>query len=208
MQNICISKGAHRQRMNRKITILIDLDDTMTHLSRSWCKWLNDKYGTSVSNQDIQDWNMAKYFPELEPSQVFEPLHEDLFWKNIEPIDGAIEYIEKLIDEGFNVYICTASVFDTIKSKFECVISKYFPFISWDQVIVTSNKQLVNGDILIDDGVHNLEGGTYKKILMSAPHNESYDAESNGMTRVKTWEEAYYVIHKHVEEKIREDKIL
>ena len=39
------------------------------------------------------------------------------------------------------------------------------------------------------DGVHNLEGGDYAKILVTAPHNIDYDAEANGMIRVKDWDE-------------------
>ena len=48
--------------------------------------------------------------------------------------------------------------------------------------------------MLIDDGIHNLEGGEYIKILMTAPHNRSYDAEGNGMIRVNSWKEIEKVI--------------
>ena len=48
--------------------------------------------------------------------------------------------------------------------------------------------------MLIDDGIHNLEGGDYRKILFTAPHNRFYDAEANGMTRVNTWEEIVEII--------------
>ena len=191
--------------MKKKVTVLIDLDDTMTYLTRAWCRWLNWLYGTSVSENDILGWEIANYFPTLTEAQVFTPVHTDKFWKNVEPMEEAPKYIKQLIDEGFDVYICTASTFDTIKAKFEYVLERYFPFISWDQIIVTKNKQLVNGNILIDDGVHNLEGGAYKKILMSAPHNMSYNAESHGMTRVKTWKEVYQAVHTYAEEILRED---
>ena len=50
--------------------------------------------------------------------------------------------------------------------------------------------------ILIDDGIHNLLGGEYKKILMSAPYNKTFDAEANGMIRVRNWAEIYDVISK------------
>lgn len=192
--------------MSRNVTVLIDLDDTMTHLTRAWCRWLNQEHGISVSENDISGWNISEYFPGLTPKQVFEPVHQDSFWQTVEPMFGAAEYIEKLINEGFDVYVCTASHFDTIKSKFENVLGRYFPFVSWDQIIVTKNKQLVNGDILIDDGIHNLEGGTYRKILMSAPHNKYYDAEANGMKRVKTWDEAYSAVHSYAIEILREDE--
>ena len=56
-------------------------------------------------------------------------------------------------------------------------------------MIITSRKQLIRGDVLIDDGIHNLEGGDYAKILVTAPHNIDYDAEANGMIRVKDWDE-------------------
>ena len=192
--------------MNKDVIVLIDLDDTMTYLTRTWCRWLNAIFGTNVSADDIRGWDIDSYFPNLTKEQVFSPVHIDAFWKEVEPMADAPVYIKKLIDEGFDVYICTASFFDTIYAKFAYILKRYFPFISWDQVIVTKNKQLVNGHILIDDGVHNLEGGKYKKILMSAPHNEHYDAGSNGMTRVKTWNEAYTAVHHYASEILREDK--
>ena len=48
--------------------------------------------------------------------------------------------------------------------------------------------------MLIEDGIHYLEGGDYVKILMTAPHNLSYDAEANGMIRVHTWKEIETII--------------
>ena len=62
-------------------------------------------------------------------------------------------------------------------------------------MIITCRKQLINGDVLIDDGIHNLEGGAYKKILMTAPHNANYNAEANGMIRVRNWKEIEQVIN-------------
>lgn len=55
---------------------------------------------------------------------------------------------------------------------------------------------MIKADYLIDDGVHNLENGNFIKILMSAPHNRTYDAESNGMIRVNNWKEIYEIINK------------
>ena len=191
--------------MRNNLTVLIDLDDTMTHLCRAWCKWLNRRYGTNVTESDIGGWDVSNYFPSLNEAQVFEPLHTDSFWREVEPAEDAPLYVKRLIDDGFDVYICTASLFDTIKAKFEYVLGRYFPFISWDMVIVAKNKQLINGDILIDDGIHNLEGGAYEKILMSAPHNRNYDAESHGMTRVKSWREAYNAVHHYASRILRRD---
>ena len=48
--------------------------------------------------------------------------------------------------------------------------------------------------IIIDDGIHNLEGGDYQKILFTAPYNRDYDAEANGMIRVHSWDEIVSII--------------
>ena len=53
---------------------------------------------------------------------------------------------------------------------------------------------MIRGDVLIDDGIHNLEGGAYKKIMFTAPHNRNYDAEAHGMIRVDNWEEIVRII--------------
>ena len=45
--------------------------------------------------------------------------------------------------------------------------------------------------MLIDDGPHNLTGGTYRKLLFTAGHNRDFDERSVGAVRVNNWEEAY-----------------
>ena len=125
---------------------------------------------------------------------MYAPLFEDDFWDWVKPIDGASEALQKLIADGHKVLIVTTSNYHTLASKMERVLFKYFPFLTWNDVIITSHKQLVNGDVLIDDGIHNLEGGNYFKILMTAQHNKKYDAEANGMLRVETWVEVYSAI--------------
>jgi 5'(3')-deoxyribonucleotidase len=55
--------------------------------------------------------------------------------------------------------------------------------------------------VLIDDGIHNLEGGSYRKILFTAPHNRSYDAEANDMIRVHGWDDVVRIIDEWEAEK-------
>ena len=174
-------------------TILIDIDDTIENLLEVWCDLLNKTYKTNINYEDVTDWDVSKFFPELTKSQVYSPLESLEIWKNIRPKDGAVKYVKKLINDGFEVFLCTSTSYKNIKPKFEFV-KKYFPYIKWKNVIVTSNKQMINADCLVDDGVHNLEGGTYIKILMTAPHNRKYNAKENGMYRVGNWREVYELI--------------
>ena len=174
--------------------ILIDMDDTIEQLLKAWIKGVNDKYGCSVKYEECTTWDVSKPYPELTREQVYAVPDQPGFWAAVEPIPGAAEAIKRFMDSGHEVYIVTATPYISVPEKMDDLLFRWFPFISWGQVIITSNKQLIKGDVLIDDGVHNLEGGDYIKILMTAPHNINYDAEANGMIRVHSWKEIEEVI--------------
>ncbi len=170
------------------MTLLVDMDDTIEDLLGAWVRGANAAYGTGVSYNDITDWNVAKAFPGLTWEQVYAIPMRPGFWDTVDPIPGAAEALERLIKAGHEVLIVTATPFASVPEK-TAYLFRHFPFLTWDQVVITGRKQLIKGDVLIDDGVHNLEGGAYRKILMTAPHNRAYDAAAHGMTRAETWEQ-------------------
>ena len=178
------------------MTILIDMDDTIESLLKAWVNGVNMKYGRSVSCEDVTSWDVSAAFPGLTREEVYAVPLEQGFWKTVEPIPGAAEAIQRFMDAGHEVFIVTATPYESVTEKMTDVLFRYFPFLTWKQLIITSRKQLIRGDVLIDDGVHNLEGGDYVKILMTAPHNRNYDAEANGMIRVQTWAEIEEVIRR------------
>lgn len=178
----------------KRLTVLVDMDDTIESLLSAWVERLNRSFGTDVKTDEVSEWDISKSFPTLTKEQVYFPLLCDDFWYSVMPIDGASDALQQLIADGHRVLIVTTSAYQTLRTKMDVVLFGYFPFLTWNDVIITSHKQLVKGDVLVDDGVHNLEGGDYMKVLMDAPHNRGYDAEANDMIRVKSWGEAYSVI--------------
>lgn len=179
----------------RNLTILVDMDDTIEDLLGAWSKALNDMFGTDVRVEDIWDWDLRVAYPSLTDEQIFSVLNENWFWKSVKPLPHAATYLKRLIDDGHEVYIVSSSGYLTIKDKMEEVLFKYFPFIDWNHVIITSNKRMIRGDVLVDDGIHNHIGGDYLKILMDAPHNRFINATGNGLIRVKSWPGIYRVIN-------------
>ena len=171
------------------MTILVDMDDTIEQLLKAWIDGVNRKFGRSASVDDVKSWNVAAVYPGLSWEDVYTVPLDPGFWRTVEPIPGAAEGLMKLMEDGHDVVIVTATFYESVPEKMGDLLFKYFPFLSWDQVIITSRKQLIKGDVLIDDGIHNLEGGDYAKILVTAPHNRDYDAEANGMIRVNNWDE-------------------
>ena len=173
------------------MTILVDMDDVLEKLVVGWVRYINERFGTDVKPEDVNDWNMALAFPTLTREQVYSAELDDRLWDYVEPMPGADGALRRLIDDGHEIYVVTATYYETLRAKMENVLFRYFPYLSWDHVIITRNKHMILGDVLIDDGPHNLTGGSYRKILFDAQHNRNFDEKSVGAVRVYSWEEAY-----------------
>ena len=175
--------------------VACDMDDTIEYLVQAWVRWLNNKYELSVQYEDIKHWEMQLAFPTLTKEQIFEPLTIVDFWRTVEPMPQAVKYIKKLIDDGFTFYICTASHYRALEVKMDEVLFKHFPYLSWSNVIVMQNKQMLKCDILIDDAAHNIVG-EYIGLLKDAPYNKSFnESEHVSVLRVHTWKEIYNRVH-------------
>ena len=176
------------------MTILVDMDDTIELLLEALVERANERFHRNATVDDVTDWSIVCAFPGIAKRQILDFMREPDFWDGVKPMPGAAEGLKHFMDEGHRVYIVTATESEHVAVKMEKVLFRYFPFLTWDQVIITSRKQMIRGDVLIDDGIHNLEGGEYRKILFTAPYNRDYDAEANGMIRVHSWAEIVEII--------------
>lgn len=176
-----------------KLTILLDLDDVIIPLLPNWINAINKKYGTNVHHNDITDWKVDKFFPTLTKEQVFSPVLSNKFWFGIKPYDDSCRVIDKLINAGHTVKIVTATDYRTVRVKSE-MIFKYFPMLTWKDIIITHCKSMINADVLVDDKIGNLIGGNYHKILINKPHNINYIVEEYGIERADNLTEAYEII--------------
>lgn len=176
--------------------ILVDMDDVLEQLVQGWTAYMHDRYGTTTTAEDVHDWDMTKAFPGLSREQVYGAVDDDTLWDYVKPMPGAPEALKKLMDDGHEVYIVTATDYRTLCAKMDKVLFRYFPFLEWQQVIITRNKHLIKGDILIDDGPHNMQGGDYRKILYSANHNLDFDEDSVNAIRCADWNEVLSAVER------------
>ena len=173
------------------MVILVDMDDVLEQLVEAMVRYNNIHYGTNVKSGDVVEWNLTKAFPMLTREQVYSPEYDEDFWATVDPMPDADRVLRRLMEEGHEVYVVTASFYETLKQKMDDLLFRWYPFLDWNHVIVTTNKQMIQGDVLIDDGPHNLTGGDYRKILFDRPHNRDFDEKSVGAIRVYDWEEIY-----------------
>jgi len=179
----------------KKLEILVDIDEVLNNLLERWVACLNEKYGVSANMEDKNTWRLNALYPTLTDDEIDSPLFDNAFWASLETRPYSVEYLHKLISDGHDVSIVTAThVYQTIPAKMDWLF-RHYPYLSWDNIILAKKKQRIRGDVLIDDAIHNLEGGSYIKLLHDSPYNRNYEAGNNGMIRVYNLMDAYNVIN-------------
>jgi 5'(3')-deoxyribonucleotidase len=96
------------------------------------------------------------YIPIVHTFQNYPEMHLENFFRQLKPLDGAIEGINKLIDSDlFEIYILSVPLHSSPHSYSEKVqwIHEHLPRLS-DKIIFTQNKGIIAGDYLIDDSQH------------------------------------------------------
>ncbi|MCQ2052387.1 MAG: hypothetical protein MJZ03_00355 [archaeon] len=179
----------------KSLKVFCDFDDVLINFCEVWISLINEQNNTNVQMDDVKSWNISEVFPSLTKEQIYKPLYETEIWERVTPLPGAVNGLQRLIEDGHQVSIATSSHYKTIATKVDKVLLRYFPFFDLDNLIVIKHKQLLSGDVLIDDGMHNLIDGSYKGILMSAPHNLSCELKDN-IYRAYDWDEIYQLVCK------------
>jgi len=184
--------------------ILFDMDDVLEDLLGCWVADINNRYAARLprplSPEEITDWDIRSFYPCLSKQEVFAPLFDANMWEKLQPMQNAQEIVQKLKNDGHTIRIVTASHYGTLVPKMKRFFELY-PYLTWDDVIVASDKSLIHGDLMVDDGFHNLEvTPCKKKLLFSRPHNLTIDLGSTGIERVFNWDEIYGIISNMTEE--------
>lgn len=169
----------------------VDLDDVLWDLLDAWLQRYNSIVDANVKPDDITSWNIEQYILPNTKEILFYILEQKDFWDTVRPMNGAVEALYRLVNDGYNIYIVTASDYRTIPAKLKCFF-RLFPFIRQDQVVVTKEKQLLDLDVMIDDNPENLCHASYDKLLFDRPSNQWVDKED--LKRVYTWAEIYQFI--------------
>ena len=94
---------------------------------------------------------------------------------------------------GHKIYVCTATHYKNLSQKLNSCLTKYFPWLTYTDIIMCHNKQMIKCDYIIDDYPENIRGHSAVSFLMDAPHNRSCDKVAYDF-RVKTFRDIIQII--------------
>jgi 5'-nucleotidase len=126
-----------------------DLDGIIADLHGHWIQWYNNKWHDNLRKEDLR-WELKSVVKRSCGDHIYDYLKLTDVYNYIQPHDGAIAGVKRLIDAGHDVVIIThaAGGCQTIPNKYDW-IEKHLPFEL--DIIPTHRKELIRLDYLIDD---------------------------------------------------------
>ncbi len=161
------------------------MDEVMADAIGRFIELYKKEFNEDLSDLRLPGRNLQNTVPPERLEAVRQFPHRAEFFKDLDPIPGALEGIHQL-HEKHDVYITTAAMeFELcFTDKFNW-LKKHLPFISWKNIVFCGDKSIILADYLIDDLERNLKTFTGTPLLFTAPHN----AHVEGYTRLNNWQE-------------------
>ncbi|XP_064652993.1 5'(3')-deoxyribonucleotidase, cytosolic type-like [Lineus longissimus] len=180
-------------RRLKDLIVLVDMDGVLAEfegyfLEQYKQKWPGEPF---VSLEERRTFYLYDQYPDCR-DKVQDVLNEPGFFRKLPPIEGAVDAVKEMSTmNGVQVFICTTPM---IKNYQYSVVEKY----EWieehmgrywlDRMILTCDKTVIKGDILIDDK-HFISGAekrpSWKHILFTSCHN--HDVPLKGRKRLDGW---------------------
>lgn len=181
--------------MTDKKILLVDFDDVICE--SAFLIKVNEFLGTNYTLDNFKNYFIDEIIPTELRQNFYKWFMEKDFYDGVPMKPNAGEILEKL-SKVFDVYICSACVMYYNESnsamgfayKYNYLL-KNLPFLDPQKFIFTNSKNLVMGDILIDDSFNKLlNSKANTKILFDAYHNKEIDKselDKSNITRAHNW---------------------
>lgn len=176
--------------------IACDVDNTICNLQETVLELFNKNNGTKYTLNDFTDYNIEDVLSMKEAVKFKEICGSKTIYNNVKPITKAQESLQKLINEGHQVYLVTDAVPKNYNEKVMW-LHHFFPFIDDAHIVAMKHKHLFKCDVLIEDNAQNLISGLhYDRILIDYPWNQKVYDEVYGIHRCKNWNEIMRAMNK------------
>ena len=155
------------------MTILVDIDNTITNFSEVLLQANNNEYDTDYTYNQITSYDW--FNKTFEDPWFITTRH--YFWNRVKVSPEAVSTIESWVKQGHKVLLVTASYFsDALGRKIEKTLEPFNPeLINERNIIIAQDKSAIMGDVMIDDCVDNLRETSCLPICYAQPWNKDWD---------------------------------
>ena len=169
--------------------IAVDMDNVLCNLQETVINLYNERYKTNYTLEDFDQYDIANVLPMQDAIMMKAIYSMNGLYKQVKPLSGAREALQRLISKGHDVYIVSDVIPSTYAEKVE-FIHHYFPMITDDHIIAMKHKHLLRCDLMIEDNVDNLLAGYhYHRICMDYAWNRDVMDWPHDIYRCSNWTE-------------------
>lgn len=170
------------------MVILFDMDGVVVNIMENWLQEYNSETGDDLTVDRITAWETHTFAKE--GTRIYDHMWREGFFNDAPPYPGALSGVKKIWDYGHEVYFASTPVASLwcAREKWNWV-ERTFPEIGRRNVILTWNKGMLRGDILVDDKPENLYEFMGTRFLMDRPWNRYHlpKDDSCGLIRCYGW---------------------
>lgn len=188
------------KRNKRKFRILVDMDDTLLHLSPAWEEWIQKNGDPTFTWDQVKSWNVHEW-TEIK-HKAYDFLTIPGIFLDLKAQDDAINTVNKLRAQGHTIHFCTsdpensptevgASMSNAKIEKIEWLKHHFKWFNPETDITFSHDKGSVPGDILFDDRAK--WGWEFPGVFICKDAN--YNKDWHGY-RVQTWKEFFDLIQR------------
>lgn len=136
-------------------TAIFDMDSIIVDLFTPWLAWYNKKAVDNVTVDDLKSWHIHDHIKPEWKKDIYKFFTPSNRYKKAPIIEGAVEGLKKLHDEGVEIVIATAVAGRSADAKYH-LMKKAAPFIPEDDIFIGKKKEKLAGDFFIDDSPSNI----------------------------------------------------
>jgi 5'(3')-deoxyribonucleotidase len=165
--------------------LFVDMDEVMADTYSAHIEHYNHNFGENLTREECMGFEVWQKVPLERKDAIWQHYYKKGFFRDLRPIADSIEVLHEL-NKKYSVYVASAAMqFPNSLLEKHQWLDEHFPFIHWKNRILCGDKQILRGDILIDDRSHNLENFVGRSMLFTSPHN----INNNHFERVNSWQE-------------------
>lgn len=158
--------------------ILVDLDDTIAQWNLRYDQGLEkfDRNHTIPRAHEMTQFNLYEGRSSTEQMVISAVMNEPGFYRDLDPMPGAYDALWEMHDTGLEVFLVTSPWI----SNPTCASDKLAwvgGFLGQDwmhRTVITHDKTIVAGDILIDDKpkITGYATPSWTQVIFDQPHNQ------------------------------------
>lgn len=168
------------------MNIICDVDGVVADLHTPWLQRYNERSGDKLTQKMITSWKISDFVLPEWKQKIFDILREPDLYNDVQPYPQALDGVCFLRDQDHRVIFTTSCVKGMADQKWEWLERHEFlpKRYSHHDLVVTADKSLLHGDLIIDDSLDHVKAFKGDKAML---YVQPWNSRNAFISNKPTW---------------------